>query len=201
MVLIIDNYDSFTYNLYHYFLMLEQDTLVKCRDQISIEEIESLKPDYIVLSPGPGNPKDAKLPLGIIDRFKGEIPILGVCLGFQCIGYYFGAQVIEGIIPVHGKVHSITHTNEGVFSGLKNPLKVTRYHSLVVSREGLPAELDITAHTVDNNGGSFGVIMGIRHRRYNVEGVQFHPEAILTEEGLEMLKNFLRRKTNEIKKA
>lgn len=195
MVLIVDNFDSFTYNLYHYFLILGEETIVKGRDEITIEDIEEIKPDYIVLSPGPGNPREAKLPLQIIENFKGRIPILGVCLGHQCIGYYFGANIVEGNRPVHGKVHSINHNGMGVFKGLKNPLNVTRYHSLVISCDGLPTELEVTAETKD------GEIMGIRHKKYNIEGVQFHPEAILTEAGLEMLKNFLRGNDNETYKA
>jgi para-aminobenzoate synthetase component II len=192
MVLIIDNFDSFTYNLYHYFLILGEETIVKNRDEIMIEDIKALKPNYIVLSPGPGNPTAAKLPLAIIDQFKGQIPILGVCLGHQCIGHYFGAKVVEGDKPVHGKVFDIAHDGRGVYEGLDNPIKVTRYHSLVISRNDFPKELEITSKTED------GVIMGIRHRKYDIEGVQFHPEAILTENGLSMLRNFLRRKTNEV---
>jgi para-aminobenzoate synthetase component II len=191
MVLIVDNFDSFTYNLYHYFLILGENTLVKNRNEITIEEIKRLNPEYIVLSPGPGNPRDAKLPLEIIDVFKGEIPILGVCLGHQCIGYYFGANIIEGSRPVHGMVHSIKHDGKGVFRSLESPIVVTRYHSLVISRDNLPSTLEITSKTTD------GVIMGIRHKEFNVEGVQFHPEAILTNRGMDMLKNFLRSKNNE----
>lgn len=190
MVLIIDNFDSFTYNLYHYFLILGQDVLVKGRHEIDIRDVKNINPDYIVLSPGPGSPEEAILPLEVIDKFKGEIPILGVCLGHQCIGHYFGGKVVKGLRPVHGKVHEINHFNKGVFKNLKNPLKVTRYHSLVVSKEDLPDELEITALTLE------GEIMGIRHKEYNIEGVQFHPEAILTENGLDMLNNFLRSDKN-----
>lgn len=186
MVLIVDNYDSFTYNLQHYFIILGEETIVKGRDDITILDIEKMKPDYIVLSPGPGTPEEAKLPLEILDKFKGKIPILGVCLGHQCMGLYFGGSVVEGKEPVHGKVHSITHDNKGVFKDIKSPLNVTRYHSLSIARETLPKEMEITAETSD------GVIMGIRHKEYRLEGVQFHPEAILTEHGIDMLKNFLR---------
>jgi para-aminobenzoate synthetase component II len=192
MILIIDNFDSFTYNLYHYFLIIGEETIVKNRDEITIEGIKALKPDYIVLSPGPGNPKAAKLPLEIIDCFKGQIPIFGVCLGHQCIGHYFGAKVVEGDSPVHGKVFEIKHDGKGVYEGLVNPIKVTRYHSLIVSRNDFPEELEITSEAED------GVIMGIRHKQYEIESVQFHPEAILTENGLEMLKNFLRRYSHEV---
>lgn len=191
MVLIIDNYDSFTYNLYHYFLILGEDTVVKNRDEVTLEEIEKMKPDYIILSPGPGSPEEATLPLRVIDKFKGRIPILGVCLGHQCIGHYFGGKVVKGKSPVHGKVHLIKHINKGVFQGLKNPINVTRYHSLVISKETLPYDLEITAETLT------GEIMGVRHKKYNIQGVQFHPEAILTENGLDMLKNFLRSGKNE----
>ncbi|KRQ87913.1 Aminodeoxychorismate/anthranilate synthase component 2 [Caloramator mitchellensis] len=186
MVLIIDNFDSFTYNLYHYFLILGEEVLVKGRDEITIDEIKMLDPEYIVLSPGPGSPQEAMLPLEVIDCFKGKKPILGVCLGHQCIGHYFGGNIIKGKNPVHGKVHEIRHKNIGVFSELKNPLKVTRYHSLVISKDKLPEDLEITAETLE------GEIMGVRHKKYLIEGVQFHPEAILTEHGIDMLRNFLR---------
>ena len=191
MILMIDNFDSFTYNLYHYFLILGEETIVKNRDELTIEDIEVLKPNYIVLSPGPGKPEAAELPLAILDRFKGRIPIFGVCLGHQCIGHYFGAKVVEGESPVHGKVFKITHDGKGVYEGLNNPIEVTRYHSLVISKNDFPKELEITSETED------GVIMGIRHKQFGIEGVQFHPEAILTENGLEMLKNFLRRYSHE----
>ncbi|MEG2892903.1 MAG: aminodeoxychorismate/anthranilate synthase component II [Clostridium sp.] len=186
MVLIVDNYDSFTYNLEHYFIMLGEETIVKGRDEITIADIEKMNPDYIVLSPGPGTPEEAKLPLEILDKFKGKIPILGVCLGHQCIGHYFNGSVLQGNEPVHGKVYPIVHDGEGAFKDLKSPLNVTRYHSLSISRDTLPEELAITAETED------GVIMGVRHKEYRIEGVQFHPEAILTEHGIDMLKNFLR---------
>lgn len=186
MVLIVDNYDSFTYNLYHYFLMLGEEVVVKGRDEITIEDIKKMNPDYIVLSPGPGTPEEAKLPLEILDKFKGKIPILGVCLGHQCIGHYFGANVTKGNSPVHGKVHKIKHSDKGVFRALKSPLNVTRYHSLVIDEGTLPKDLEVTARTED------GAIMGVKHKKYKIEGVQFHPEAILTEHGLDMLRNFLR---------
>jgi anthranilate synthase/aminodeoxychorismate synthase-like glutamine amidotransferase len=195
MVLIVDNYDSFTYNLYHYFLMLGEEVVVKGRDEITIENIEKMNPDYIVLSPGPGTPEEAKLPLDILDKFKGKTPILGVCLGHQCIGHYFGADVIKGKSPVHGKVHKIEHTDKGVFKELKNPLNVTRYHSLVINEETLPENLEVTARTED------GAIMGVKHKKYKIEGVQFHPEAILTEQGIDMLRNFLRGDKDESNKA
>lgn len=191
MVLIVDNYDSFTYNLFHYFLILGQETIVKSRDEITLEDIDKLNPDYIVLSPGPGRPDESILSLEILEKYKGKIPILGVCLGHQCIGHYFGADVIKGKSPVHGKVHKINHENKGIFYGLKNPLNVTRYHSLVIDEKTLPECLEVTARTLD------GDIMGVRHKEFNIEGVQFHPEAILTEHGLDMLQNFLRGTKND----
>ncbi|MEG0371983.1 MAG: aminodeoxychorismate/anthranilate synthase component II, partial [Clostridium sp.] len=173
-------------NLQHYFIMLGEETIVKGRDDISILDIDNMNPDYIVLSPGPGTPEEAKLPLDILENFKGKIPILGVCLGHQCIGHYFNGNVTQGKEPVHGKVFPITHDNKGVFKGIKNPVNVTRYHSLAISPDTLPEVLEVTAKTAD------GVIMGVRHKKYRIEGVQFHPEAILTENGIDMLKNFLR---------
>lgn len=187
MILMIDNYDSFTYNLVQYLQMLKQELLVRRNDSITIEEIEKLAPSTIVISPGPCSPDQAGISLDIVRHFAGKIPILGICLGHQTIGQVFGAKVIKAIEPVHGKVHEITHTNQGVFEGLNNPLKVTRYHSLVLERETLPECLEITAET------KAGEIMGIRHKTYAVEGVQFHPEAILTEQGMELLNNFVKR--------
>ncbi len=187
MILMIDNYDSFTYNLVQYLQMLKQELQVRRNDSITIEEIETLAPSTIVISPGPCSPDQAGISLDIVRHFAGRIPILGICLGHQTIGQVFGAKVIKAIEPVHGKVHEITHTNQGVFEGLNNPLKVTRYHSLVLERETLPACLEITAETKQ------GEIMGIRHKEYAVEGVQFHPEAILTEQGMELLNNFVKR--------
>lgn len=185
MFLIIDNYDSFVFNLVRYFKEIDEEVLVRRNDKISIEEIRNMNPEGIIISPGPKSPKDMKECLDIIHNFKGIIPILGVCLGHQCIGYYFESEVIKGEFPVHGKISSVKHDGEGVFSGIKNPLNVTRYHSLIVDRENLGKELQITALTED------GVIMGIRHKKYKIEGVQFHPEAVLTECGHEILKNFV----------
>lgn len=187
MILMIDNYDSFTYNLVQYLQMLKQELLVRRNDSTTIEEIEKLAPSTIVISPGPCSPDQAGISLDIVRHFAGKIPILGICLGHQTIGQVFGAKVIRAIEPVHGKVHEITHTNQGVFEGLNNPLKVTRYHSLVLERETLPGCLEITAET------KAGEIMGIRHKEYAIEGVQFHPEAILTEQGMELLNNFVKR--------
>ncbi|MBM7558621.1 anthranilate synthase component II [Marinitoga litoralis] len=185
MILMIDNYDSFTYNLVHYLNLLNEEVLVYRNDKITIEEIEKLNPDMIVISPGPKTPNEAGISLEIIKVFKEKIPIFGVCLGHQTIAQSFGAKVIKAKEPVHGKVYPIKHNSKGVFKGLKNPLNVTRYHSLVVSKEDLPEDLEITAESLE------GEIMAIKHKKYPIESVQFHPEAVLTEHGLDMLKNFL----------
>lgn len=185
MILMIDNFDSFTYNLVQYLEMLNEKVIVKRNNEIKIEEIEKLNPEIIVISPGPGNPKEAGITLDVIKYFKGKIPILGICLGHQSIGEIFGGKIIKAKEPIHGKVYPITHNNKGVFKNLKNPLNVTRYHSLIIERESLPEELEITGKTES------GEIMGIKHKEYLIEGVQFHPEAILTECGLEILNNFL----------
>ncbi len=185
MLLIIDNYDSFTYNLVQYFQVLKEDIIVLRNDQVDIGEIEKLNLSGIVISPGPGRPENAGISAEIVNKFKGKIPVLGICLGHQVIGMIFGGKIVEAKEPVHGKVHDIVHNGKGVFRGIKNPLKVTRYHSLVVSEESFPEELEITAKTID------GEIMGIKSREYMLEGIQFHPEAILTEMGMEILNNFL----------
>lgn len=186
MILMIDNYDSFTFNLVQYLNGLNEEVLVRRNDSLTIEDIEELNPEMIVISPGPCTPTEAGISIDVINKFKGEIPILGICLGHQAIGQVFGGNIVRGKEPVHGKVFPINHTNKGVFEGLNNPLKVTRYHSLVVDKESLPKCLEITSETED------GVIMGFRHKDYLVEGVQFHPEAILTEQGMELLDNFLK---------
>lgn len=185
MLLMIDNYDSFVYNLVRYFEEIGEEVEVVRNDKIDLEYIDSNKYSGIIISPGPKNPKESGLCLDIIDKFKGEIPILGICLGHQCVGHYFGSEIVKGTKPMHGKISEITHDNTGIFYGVKNPLKVTRYHSLVVKKEELPKELAITAQTSDE------VIMGIRHNNLPVYGVQFHPEAELTEEGHKILKNFV----------
>lgn len=185
MILMIDNFDSFTYNLVQYLEMLNEEVVVKRNNDIDIEEIEKLNPDIIVISPGPGNPKEAGISMEVIEKFKGKIAILGICLGHQSIGEVFKANIVKGKEPVHGKIFPITHNKKGVFKNLLSPLNVTRYHSLVVDRESLPDCLEITAETEN------GEIMGIRHKEFLIEGVQFHPEAILTEYGLDMLRNFL----------
>ena len=185
MILMIDNYDSFTFNLVQYLNGLDEEVLVRRNDSLTIEDIRSLSPSMIVISPGPCTPNEAGISVEAIEEFKGEIPILGICLGHQAIGQVFGGKIIRGERPVHGKVFPINHNDEGVFKGLNNPLNVTRYHSLVVDRKTLPDCLEITAETED------GVIMGFKHKEYLIEGVQFHPEAVLTEQGMELLDNFL----------
>ena len=187
MILMIDNYDSFTYNLVQYLGQLRERVVVKRNDCIEISEIEKLDPDMIVISPGPCTPKEAGVSIEVVERFKGVIPILGICLGHQTMGTVFGANIVKAIEPVHGKVHPVSHTGKGVFEGLKNPVDVTRYHSLVVERESIPDCLEITAWTKE------GEVMGFLHREYLMEGVQFHPEAILTQHGMDMLNNFLLR--------
>jgi anthranilate synthase component II len=187
MLLMIDNYDSFTYNLVQYFGELEQEVVVFRNDQISLDEIAALNPAHIVISPGPCTPNEAGISVPLIQRFAGEIPILGVCLGHQSIGQAFGGKVVHAKQLMHGKVSLIHHSNTGVFEGLGQPFKATRYHSLVVERESLPEVLQVTAWTDD------GDVMGLRHRSLPVEGVQFHPESILTQSGHELLQNFLRR--------
>ncbi|GAA0782860.1 anthranilate synthase component II [Hathewaya limosa] len=185
MYLIIDNYDSFVYNLFMYFKELGEEIKLIRNDKITTSLIKELEPEGIIISPGPKDPKDTGNLLEIIEEFKGEIPILGICLGHQSIAYAYGAKIVKGKVPVHGKVSLITHNNEGVFTNIKNPLKVTRYHSLIVDEDTLPSEFIITSKSEDN------VIMGIRHKKDFIEGVQFHPEALLTEMGHELLENFI----------
>lgn len=185
MLVMIDNYDSFTYNLVHYFEKLNAHVLVLRNDAVSIEALEALNPKGIVISPGPCTPAEAGISLDVIHHFKGKLPILGICLGHQTIGVYFGAKLVRGIEPVHGKVFPIENKGQGLFEGLPSRYFVTRYHSLMLDQGSIPPCLEITALTED------GVIMGIRHREYPIEGVQFHPEAVLTQFGLDLLKNFL----------
>lgn len=185
MFLMIDNYDSFVYNLVRYFEELNQEILIFRNDNITLEQIAKLSPTAIIISPGPKSPKESGICIDIIKEFGGKIPILGICLGHQTIGYVYGANVICGKEPVHGKISQVTHDNKGIFNGIKNPLNVTRYHSLVLDPSTLPDCLEVTAFTID------GVIMGIRHKEYLIEGVQFHPEAELTECGHDLLKNFI----------
>ena len=186
MLLMIDNYDSFTYNLVQYLGELGQEVVVYRNDEISLDEIQALHPERIVISPGPCTPNEAGVSVPLIRRFAGQVPILGVCLGHQSIGQAFGGRIVHAKQLMHGKTSAVHHANQGVFRGLHEPLTATRYHSLVIERESLPAELEVTAWTDD------GEIMGVRHRTLAVEGVQFHPESILTEQGHELLGNFLK---------
>ncbi|MBU1122728.1 MAG: aminodeoxychorismate/anthranilate synthase component II [Candidatus Omnitrophota bacterium] len=185
MVLVIDNYDSFTYNLVQYLRELGADTDTYRNDKLTIFQIKKLKIDRIVISPGPGRPKDAGISCQVIKSFYKEIPILGVCLGHQCIGEVFGARIIKASEIMHGKTSLIYHDNKDIFEGIKNPFIATRYHSLVIDRQTVPSNLSITAHTEND------IIMGIKEKDYPLYGVQFHPESILTEEGKNILKNFL----------
>lgn len=186
MLLVIDNYDSFTYNLVQYFGELGADPVVKRNDKISPEEIEKLKPTRIVISPGPGKPTDAGISMEVIHRLGPTLPILGVCLGHQCIAEVYGGKVVRADRLMHGKTSPIRHQGTGVFVGLPNPFEATRYHSLIVERSSVPACLQVTADTAE------GEIMGLQHREFPVHGVQFHPESILSREGKDLLRNFLK---------
>ena len=185
MVLMIDNYDSFTFNLVQYFGELGADVEVRRNDEITLDEVAAMAPERIVISPGPCTPSEAGISVPLIQRFAGEVPILGVCLGHQAIGQAFGGRVVRAARVMHGKLSPIVHEGSGVFGGLPSPFTATRYHSLAIERASLPDALEVTA-TADD-----GEIMGVRHRSYPVEGVQFHPEAILTEHGRRLLANFL----------
>ncbi|BBN83004.1 glutamine amidotransferase [Pseudoalteromonas sp. A25] len=192
MLLMIDNYDSFTYNLVQYFQRLDQEVLVKRNDAISLAEIKALNPEHIVISPGPCSPNEAGISLSVIEQFKGVIPILGICLGHQAIAQALGAKVIRAHTVMHGKTSQIKHTAKGVFEGLPDPLTVCRYHSLVVDKQTLPECLEVTAWT-QTSASNVDEIMGMCHTDLALEGVQFHPEAILTQHGLNLLDNFIRR--------
>ena len=185
MLLLIDNYDSFTYNLAQYLGQMGQKLEVRRNDQVTLEEIERMKPERIVISPGPCTPKEAGVSVPLIQRFAGQIPILGVCLGHQAIGAAFGGKVIRAPVVMHGKTSEIHHDGRTIFQGLPQNFRATRYHSLIVERKSLPRDLEISADTAD------GIIMGLRHREMKVEGVQFHPESVLTEVGFQLLENFL----------
>ncbi|MCY1279348.1 Anthranilate synthase component 2 [compost metagenome] len=191
MLLMIDNYDSFTYNVVQYLGELGADVQVIRNDELSIAEIEALNPERIVVSPGPCTPNEAGVSLEVIRHFAGKLPILGVCLGHQSIGQAFGGDVVRARQAMHGKTSPVFHKDQGVFEGLNHPLTVTRYHSLVVKLETLPEVLEVTAWT-QHTDGSVDEIMGLRHKTLNIEGVQFHPESILTEQGHELLANFLK---------
>jgi len=193
MILVIDNYDSFTYNLVQYLGELGGDIVVRRNDEIDLAGIEALAPDHILISPGPCTPNEAGISLALIEHFKGKIPILGVCLGHQAISQAFGGEVVRADHLMHGKTSEIHHSGKGVFAGVPSPFTATRYHSLIVKRETLPDCLEITAETAE------GEIMGLRHREYPVEGVQFHPESIMTEHGKTILRNFLAYKAGAVR--
>ena len=186
MICVIDNYDSFTYNLVQYLGELGAEVLVVRNDAASVDEVAASKPERIVISPGPGRPEDAGITMGVVRQLGERTPILGVCLGHQAIGAVFGGQVVRAGVPMHGKTSLIEHNGRGVFSGVAESFAASRYHSLVVSDEGLPDDLEVTARTREDH-----IIMGLRHRRWPVHGVQFHPESILTGEGHHLLRNFL----------
>jgi anthranilate synthase/aminodeoxychorismate synthase-like glutamine amidotransferase len=185
VILLIDNYDSFTYNLYQYLCELGAEVVVRRNDQVTLAEIAALAPERIVISPGPCTPQEAGISVELIRAFAGRVPILGVCLGHQSIGAAFGGEVVRAPVVMHGKLSTIRHDGQSIFAGLPQDFTATRYHSLIVERATLPACLEVSAETAD------GIIMGLRHRDYAIEGVQFHPEAILTEHGHDLLRNFL----------
>jgi anthranilate synthase/aminodeoxychorismate synthase-like glutamine amidotransferase len=186
MVLVIDNYDSFTYNLVQYLGELGADIRVRRNDEVTLEEIQAMQPDQILISPGPGRPEQAGVTMDVIRRFGPTTPVLGVCLGHQAIGVVYGGTVCRARTPMHGKTSTVEHDGKGVFAGVAGPFQAGRYHSLIIAGDALPPELEVTARTRDD-----GTIMGVRHRRYPVHGVQFHPESVLTDEGKRMLRNFL----------
>ncbi|WDD98721.1 anthranilate synthase component II [Thalassomonas actiniarum] len=192
MLLMIDNYDSFTFNLVHYFQSLGQEVLVRRNDDLSLNDIAKLAPRYIVISPGPCTPDDAGISLEVVARYGGKVPLLGVCLGHQCIAQHFGAKVEKAAQVMHGKTSKIGHNNRGLFQGLKNPLQVTRYHSLIVNPDSLPECLEISAW-YDNPDTDKREIMALQHKELAIASVQFHPESILTEQGHTLLENFLNR--------
>jgi len=189
-VLMIDNYDSFTFNLVHYLEQLDVEVIVKKNDEVSIQQIEALCPSKIILSPGPCTPNESGICLKVVDVFKGKIPILGVCLGHQVIAQNFSAKIVNADKVMHGKTSKILHTDKGVFHGLPQKFTATRYHSLVIEKNSLPEELEMTAWT-EGDTGKLEAIMGIKHREFDIEGIQFHPESVLSECGLNLLKRFL----------
>lgn len=185
MVFVLDNYDSFTYNLVQYMGELGAEMTVRRNDELTVDEVEALEPDRILLSPGPCTPQEAGISIDLVRHFAGKVPILGVCLGHQAIGAAFGGDVVRAPQLMHGKTSDVAHDGKTIFSGIQSPMTCTRYHSLIVAEKGLPDELEITARSAD------GTIMGLRHRKHVVEGVQFHPESVLTQDGKRLIKNFL----------
>ena len=190
MVFVLDNYDSFTYNLVQYLGELGAEVAVRRNDQITVEEVEAMRPERIVLSPGPCTPQEAGISIELVRHFAGKVPVLGVCLGHQAVGAAFGAEIVRAPKLMHGKTSEVQHDGRTIFSGLPSPMTATRYHSLIVQEEGLPKDLEISAYATENGGSR--VIMGLRHKRFPVEGVQFHPESVLTGEGKKLIGNFLR---------
>jgi anthranilate synthase/aminodeoxychorismate synthase-like glutamine amidotransferase len=189
MVFVLDNYDSFTYNLVQYLGELGAQVEVRRNDQLTVEDVERLRPERILISPGPCTPSDAGISVDLIRRFAGKVPVLGVCLGHQALGEAFGGKVVRAKQLMHGKTSKVEHDGKTVFHGLTSPMTATRYHSLIVSENNLPAELEVSAHTMESDGTR--VIMGLRHRKFPLEGVQFHPESVLTHEGKKLVENFL----------
>jgi anthranilate synthase/aminodeoxychorismate synthase-like glutamine amidotransferase len=189
MVFVLDNYDSFTYNLVQYLGELGAEVEVRRNDQVTVTDVEALRPQRIVLSPGPCTPSEAGISVELIRRFAGKVPVLGVCLGHQAIGEAFGGKVVRAKNLMHGKTSRVEHDGKTIFEGLTSPMTAARYHSLIVSEDDLPPEFEISARTVEHDGTS--VIMGLRHRRFPVEGVQFHPESVLTDQGKKLVENFL----------
>jgi anthranilate synthase/aminodeoxychorismate synthase-like glutamine amidotransferase len=189
MVFVLDNYDSFTYNLVQYLGELGAQIEVRRNDQITVAEVEELKPDHILISPGPCTPQDAGISIDLIRHFAGRVPIFGVCLGHQAMGEAFGGKVVRAKNLMHGKTSRVEHDGKTIFRGVDSPMTATRYHSLIVAEDTLPADLEVSAHTVERDGTR--VIMGLRHRKFPVEGVQFHPESVLTDAGKKLVENFL----------
>jgi anthranilate synthase component 2 len=185
MIFVLDNYDSFTYNLVQYMGEMGAQMTIRRNDELSVDEVEALAPERILLSPGPCTPQEAGISIELVQRFAGKVPILGVCLGHQAIGAAFGGEVVRASKLMHGKTSEVEHDGKTVFTGIASPMTCTRYHSLIVSEKNLPAELEVSARTAD------GTIMGLRHRNYPVEGVQFHPESVLTDDGKRLIRNFL----------
>ena len=190
MVFVLDNYDSFTYNLVQYLGELGADVVVRRNDQVTVQEVEALQPERIVISPGPCTPHEAGISMDLFRHFTGKLPILGVCLGHQALGAAFGGKVVRAPHLMHGKTSQVTHDGKTVFKDLKSPFTATRYHSLIVEEKGLPQDLEISAWTTESDGSR--TIMGLRHKKYPVEGVQFHPESVLTSEGKRLVANFLK---------
>jgi anthranilate synthase/aminodeoxychorismate synthase-like glutamine amidotransferase len=189
MVFVLDNYDSFTYNLVQYLGELGAEVVVRRNDQVTVAEVEAMRPERILLSPGPCTPQEAGISIELVRHFAGKVPVLGVCLGHQAIGAAFGGEIVRAPKLMHGKTSEVQHDGRTIFSGLPSPMTATRYHSLIVEEKGLPKELEISAYASENGGSR--VIMGLRHKRFPVEGVQFHPESVLTVEGKKLIGNFL----------